>query len=573
MEAPLETTTPTILETCKANGKSEEIKRASSQAAKGEHSTYPSWIFDQSPLPDPHGKGERAVKFIQALKHPKSALPGRQFQLDTWMERIVRRVIGDTLPNGQRRIKTVFLLVGRGNRKTTLAGALNALFVFGPERTPSGRTYSIANSREQAALTFDELAGIVRAHPRILEACNVQDTLKRVTHHKSGARFAALSNEAKTAHGLTPLFCFADELHEFDKADLYDAMITGLNKSANTLMFIGTTAGVGTTSAAHNVYEYAMKVARGQIIDEAFLPIIFQMDRDDDWRDEDVWHRVNPGMSCSPPYPDLDGMRTRAREAEHRPAAREAFRRLHLGEWLDGAAEPAWDMAIWDQNGEAYDLDDLAGRPAWIAVDLSKRTDLTAVAVAIQLDDADEPRFALHVQSFAPEEGIRKRADTDSAPYPLWRDQGYLTACPGDIVDLSMVENYVREMCEMFRVEEIAFDRWSARTTMEALESDGLPVVEFPQNLATYARPVNDFESMMMNRRLCHGGNPLLRWAVGNVVLDSDASENRRPTKKRSADRIDPATASIMALGRAAQGASGRSSYDMVPFDPSNFVI
>jgi phage terminase large subunit-like protein len=136
-----------------------------------------------------------------------------------------------------------------------------------------------------------------------------------------------------------------------------------------------------------------------------------------------------------------------------------------------------------------------------------------------------------------------------------------------------MVEEYILQMCERFRVEEIAFDRWSARATMESLESQGLPVVEFPQNLATYARPVNDFESLMMNRRLCHGGNPVLRWAVGNVVLDSDASENRRPTKKRSADRIDPATASIMALGRAVQGASGRSSYDTVPFDPENFIV
>lgn len=571
----METTTPMIWETSDEDRQSEGIGTSPHQdvAATGAQAIYPAWLFDQSPIPDPEGKGERAVKFIRALKHPKSSLPGKAFQLDVWMERIVRRVIGDTLPNGQRRIKTVFLLVGRGNRKTTLAGALTALFTFGPERSPNGRTYSIANSREQAALTFDELSGIVRAHPRVLEACNVQDTLKRVTHNKSGARFAALSNEAKTAHGLTPLFCFADELHEFAKADLYDAMITGLSKSANTLMFIGTTAGVGTTSAAYNVYEYALKVARGQVDDPSFLPIIFQMEPDDDWRDEEVWLRTNPGMSCDPPYPDIDGMRTRAREAEHRPAAREAYRRLHLGQWLDGAAEPAWDMAIWDQNSEPYDLDALAGRPAWIAADLSKRIDLTAVAVAIQIDDSEEPRFALHVQSFAPEQGIRKRADTDSAPYPLWRDQGYLTACTGDIVDFGVVEGFIRDMCDRFRVEEIAFDRWHARPIMESLEDDGLPVVEFPQNLSGYAKPVSDFEDLMMNRRLCHGGNPLLRWAVGNVVLDSDASENRKPTKKRSADRIDPAAASIMALGRAVVGATGRSSYDTVPYDPSNFVI
>ncbi len=528
------------------------------------------WIFDESPIPDPHGKGERAIKFIRALKHPKSALPGRSFQLDRWQERIIRRVVGDTDEKGQRKIKTVFLMVGRGNRKTTLAGALTALFTFGPERTPSGRAYSIANSRDQAALTFDELSGIVKAHPRIHEACLVQDTLKRVTHSKSGARFSALSNEAKTAHGLTPNFCFADELHEFTKADLYEAMTTGLNKTAGSLLFIGTTAGVGTTTAAYSVYEYALKIARGHIEDPAFLPIIFQMEKDDDWRDESVWYRTNPGLRCSPPYPDIDGLRKFARECEFRPAQREAMKRLHLGEWLDGAADPAWDLSIWDECNGPVDLAALEGRRAWVSADLSKRIDLTAVAIAIELDDG---RFALHVQSFSPEEGIRRRADADSAPYPLWRDQGWLTSCPGDIVDLGIVEDYIRSLCSRFAVEEVAFDRWSARATMESLERDGLPVVEFPQNLATFARPVNDFEAMMMNRRICHGGNPLLRWAVGNVVLDSDASENRRPTKKRSVDRIDPAVAAIMSLGRAAQGASARSSYDDADEDLDNYVF
>ena len=527
-----------------------------------------AWLFDNSPIPDPKGYGERAVKFIKALKHPKSTAKGHAFQLDYWMERLTRRVFGDVREDGQRKIKTVFLLVGRGNRKTTLAGAWAALMTAGPERVPNGRTYSIANSREQSALTFDELAGICRAHPTLLEATHIQDALKRVSHPKSGNRFAALSNEAKTAHGLTPQFCFADELHEFSKSDLYDAMSTGLNKSANTLMFIGTTAGVGVTTAAYNVYEYASRVASGAVLDEAFLPVLFQMDKDDDYRDEAVWLKTNPGLRCKPAYPDLDGMRKFVRESEHRPASREVFKRLHLGQWLDGAAEPAWDMVIWDENGAAYDLNELEGRRAWIACDLSKRIDLTAVGIAIEMDHG---QFALHVQSFAPAEGIRRRADNDTAPYVQWSEQGYLTPCPGDIVDLGTVEDYVRSLCERFDVQEICFDKWSARATMESLETEGLPVAEFPQNLATYAKPVNDFEDAMFNRRLCHGGNPLLRWAVSNVVLYSDASENRRPAKDKSADRIDPACVAIMCVGRAMASASGLSMYETASEDAFYF--
>jgi phage terminase large subunit-like protein len=110
------------------------------------------WIFNDTPLPDPHGYGERAVKFINALRHPKSGLPKKQFQLDPWQERIIRRIYGDTLPNKQRRIKTVFLMIGRGNRKTTLAAAIELLHTVGPERVPQGLAVSIANDRDQARL-------------------------------------------------------------------------------------------------------------------------------------------------------------------------------------------------------------------------------------------------------------------------------------------------------------------------------------------------------------------------------------------------------------------------------------
>lgn len=509
--------------------------------------SHPAWLFDDSPIPDPHGKGERAVKFIRALKHPKSTLPGRQFQLDRWQERLIRRVYGDTRPDGTRRIKTVFALIPRGNRKTTLGAAL-ALLHLGPERIPRSQVVSAAVDRDQARIAFEEMTGVIGAHPRLAEAMHPQDTKSRITHRKSGAFYRAMSADAATAHGRTPVFALVDELHAWKSRSLWDAIKTGLVKTPGSLLVVTTTAGIGRENVAYDMYSYARQVATGAIEDDAFLPILFEAEPDEDYRDESVWHRVNPGLSCDPPYPDLDGLRQMVREALHRPADREMFRQLHLNVWLDGAAEPAWDLAIWDQNAESYDLEALKGAKAYLAVDLSKRTDLSAIAACIEMPGG---RHALHVEAFCPEEGIRRRAEVDSAPYPLWQEQGYLTACPGDVIDRGMVEDRIRALCQHLDAQEINFDPWAAGEMMRALDADGLPVVEFPQRLATFARPVTEFETAFMERRLLHGGNPLLRWAVGNVVLDADASENRRPNKKKSTDRIDPAVASIMAVGRA----------------------
>lgn len=526
-------------------------------------SSHPAWLFDNSPIPDPHGKGQRAVDFIRALRHPKSGLPGRAFQLDRWQERLIRKIYGDTLPDGSRRIKTVFALIPRGNRKTTL-GAAMAMLHLGPERIPRSQVMSAAVDRDQARIALEEMAGVIGAHPRTEEAFQIQDTKSRITHRKSGAFYRAMSADAATAHGRTPVFALVDELHAWKKRDLWDAIKTGLVKTPGSLLVVTTTAGIGHENLAYDMYRYAKQVATGQIVDEAFLPVLFEADAEEDWRDEALWRRVNPGLSCNPPYPDIDGLRQMVREAEHRPADREMFRQLHLNVWLDGAANPEWDLSVWDENTGDLDLEALRGRPAWLGIDLSSHVDLTAVATAIQMEDG---RIALHVQSFTPESGIRKRADADGAPYALWRDQGYLTACPGDSVKFHMVEAHIRDMCERFAVEEIAFDKWRAQDMMRNLEADGMPVAEFPQTVVTFARPVIDFETAMFERRLVHGGNPLLRWAVGNVVMFRDSSDNRKPVKKKSADRIDPAVASIIAVGRAAQGATGRSSYDTAPDD------
>ncbi|WP_245477949.1 MULTISPECIES: hypothetical protein [unclassified Mesorhizobium] len=143
-----------------------------------------AWIFDKSPIPDPHGKGERAVRFIRVLRHPKSGLSGKLFQLDEWQERIIRKVYGDTKPNGTRKIKTVFALIPRGNRKTTLGAALE-LVHLGPERIPHSQVISAAVDRDQARIALEEMVGVINAHPRTAEAFQIQDTKNRITSQKA----------------------------------------------------------------------------------------------------------------------------------------------------------------------------------------------------------------------------------------------------------------------------------------------------------------------------------------------------------------------------------------------------
>lgn len=518
--------------------------------------TLPRWIFNGSKIDDPFGYGERAVEFLRRLKHPKSGAPGRAFQLDQWQERIVRRIYGPRHPDGSRIVKTVFLLLPRGNRKTSLAAALALLHTIGPERVPGGEVINAASDRKQARLGFQEAVGIIRADKRLEAAVSLQDYKNRLTFAKDGSFCEAISADAGTQHGRTPVFVLADELHAWPKRDLWDVLRSGLPKTRGSLCVIATTAGRGQENIAFEIYDYARRVAAGEIDDPAFLPILFEAPSDSDWRDEEVWKAVNPGLAHG--YPDIDGLRQLAREAANRPGDREAFRQLHLNIWLDHSADPFVEMDVYDRGKAPIDDAGLEGRPCWLGVDLSSTTDLTAI-VAAWRDDAEG--YIVKPWFFCPADNLRARADRDGVPYPLWAEQDFIAPTSGNVVDFRHVETVIRDLCQRFDVREIAFDPHLARNMIANLLDDGYPAVEMRQGWVTMAPAIKELERAIIAGRFQHGGHPVLRWNFENIAVETDKAGNKSFHKGKSRDRIDGAVAAAMALGRASQGDSGLSVY------------
>lgn len=514
----------------------------------------PHWIDRPEEIPDPFGYGERAVAFLRKLKHPKNPAAGHPFQLDPWAEQTIRRIYGPRHEDGTRVVRRVVLLLPRGNRKTSLCAAISLLHLVGPEREPGGLIVSSAAAREQAMELFNELALIVDNDPRLRKNMSIREYVSRIAAPKFRTRYIAVASDGKVQHGKTPNVVIADELHAWEgRAGLrqWEALDSALVKVPGTLMLVASTSGRGQENLAWKTVEYAIKVQKGEIDDPATLPVIFMAEPGDDWKDEDLWFAVNPGLQHG--YPDITGFRDKARKAEHSPFERDSFLQFNLNVWLDQSTSPFVDMGVYDEGRGAVDLEelDMVQAPCWLGVDLSKNEDLTVV-VACWEDGQDG--YQVHPWFFCPEDNLRTRGDRHGVDYVSWAEDGYIIPTPGNTVDLRAVEAHIRELCGTFNVREIAFDPTYGRNMMADMVEDGLPAVEFRQGWVSMAPAVKELERAILSGRLRHGGHPILRWNFENVQLHVDQAGNRSFHKGKSGNKIDGAVATAMAVARCAAG-------------------
>ena len=408
----------------------------------------------------------------------------------------------------------------RGNRKTSLSAALACLHTFGPERRPAGESIFAAANRDQGGIAFREAVGIVRAHPAISKACRVYDAhnrAKKIVYRADDSKLEVISKDGGSAHGRTPSFVLADELHIWPDRYLWEALTSGLDKTDDGLLVVASTAGRGTENIGYEFFEDARKVARGDVDDPSILPILFEAERGADWRDEDLWHRVNPGMQHG--YPSFDGFRRAAKRAERSAGERDSFTQLKLNIWADHSTSPFCDMEVYDEGKAPIDVESLKGRPCWIGVDLSKTNDLTAVICAFPDEDGG---FTVLPWFFCPADRLQERADKDNVPYPRWRDEGHIIATSGNVIDYSAVEAKIRELSDLYDVREVGFDPYFAHQVQAPLLADGFPVVDIRQGWVTQSPAISILRSAIEGRKFRHGGQTSMRRGWWYMAVERD---------------------------------------------------
>ena len=503
-------------------------------------------------------KADAAIKFISALKFTKGEWAGRPFILQPWQKKFIRKLFGYVNKDGTRRYRTAYLEIPRKNGKSELAAAI-ALYLLFADGEPGAEIYSAAADREQASLVFNAAATMVRKSKSLSKISRIIDSQKRIVFYKKNSFYRAISSEAYSKHGFNTHAVVYDELHVAPNRDLWDTLQTSMGARRQPLMLVITTAGYDRNSICWEVHEYARQVRDGVIKDPSFLPVIYSADPEDDWTDEKVWAKANPNLGVTI---KLDFLRQECQRAKEIPAYQNTFRRLYLNQWTQ--QDTRWiDMEAWRECGGKVDYEELANLRCWAGVDLSTTTDISSCALVFEPDSDG----VVHVLSYnwVPRENIAARVRRDRVPYDLWAQQGHITATEGNVIDYDYIRIAITdEIKRRFPLlQVVGYDPWNATKWAIDLESEGVPVMEVRQGFKTMSPACKELERLIIGRKLRHNNNPVLTWAMNNLVVAQDPAGNIKPAKDKSAERIDPAVAVIIAISTMLQSeAPEESAYE-----------
>ena len=502
-------------------------------------------------------KADRAVKFIEQLRHTKGKWAGKRFWLLPWQEQIVRDLFGIVKPDGNRQFRTAYVEIGKKNGKSELAAAI-ALWMLYADNEPSAEVYGAAADRQQASIVFDVAHQMVNMSPALFKRSKIMAATKRIVNFSNAGFYQVLSAEVGTKHGLNVSGLIFDEVHTQPNRKLYDVLIQGSGDAREQpLYFMITTAGQDKNSICFELHQKSKDILSGQKVDPTFYPVVYGLTDEDDWHDEKNWYKANPSLGQTI---DIERVREHYQRAIESPAEEAMFKVLRLNMWL--ASTTAFiPEQVFDKGNKQIDLASLRGRECYGGLDLSSTGDITAFVLMFPPRNETESYICLPY-FWVPEDTIPLRVRRASVPYDTWHKQGFLQATEGNVIDYNFIEKFINDLYQIYNIKEIAVDRWNATMLIQNLENDGFTMVPFRQGFKDMSPPTKEFYKLMMEEKIIHGGNPVLKWMAMNVVVDMDAAENIKPTKAKSPEKIDGIVAAIMALDRCIRHENTESVYD-----------
>ncbi|CDG89336.1 terminase large subunit [Xenorhabdus bovienii] len=491
----------------------------------------PRYLFDAEVV-------TRFITFSRHCPHVKGHLRGKPIMLEPWQQFVFANLFGFKVKaTGRRKYRSAYIQVPRKNAKSTVASILANWFLV----MDNGQQdiYTAAVSRDQARIVFDDARQMCLLSKPLKKRVAIQQ--HKITYPKSNSLLKPLAAKAATIEGTNPSLAIVDEYHLHPDNAVYSALELGMGARPEGILFAITTAGSNVISACKQHYDYCCQILDGEEQNESLFALIYELDDENEIDDEALWIKANPNLDVSV---DSAALHDTIQKARGIPSQWTEMLTKRFNIWCQGETpwigEGAWKACQMEYN-ERY----LKGLECYAGLDLSSTGDITSICYTFPVDN----ELLLLTRHYLPEAQLQNPANKNRAVYRQWVQAGWIRTTVGDCIDYDRIRDDILKDSQHFDIKLVGFDTWNATHLRTQLQGAGLDVEPFPQTYMRFS-PVAKSAEVFVNRKIIrHNGDPVLAWALANVVMETDATANIKPNKKKSANKIDPAIAFLMSFG------------------------
>lgn len=476
-------------------------------------------------------KANRPIRFIETFcKHSKGQWAGKPLLLDLWQKAIIQTVFGFVDEKGFRKYREVFIIVARKNGKSTLLSAIGLYMLFA-DGEGGAQVCCVAAKKDQARIVFEEAKNMV-----------LQSSLlkKHIKKRKSDlyvdltfSTFEPLASDSNTLDGLNMHCGILDEIHAWKDRNIYDVSKQSMGARQQPLLFTISTAGFIRENIYDSQYELAADILNGIKTDDRFISFIYELDSRKEWTNSKKWIKANPGLGT---IKGIDYLKEQVQKAKNDKNYLPTLLTKDFNVRETGTG--AWLTFESINNQDTFKLEDLRNCYGIGGVDLSSVGDLTCASCLIRKDN----QMYLAQMYFIPEETADKHIQEDKVPYNIWKEQGYIRYCNGNMVNFSDVTAWFNELRDKYGIYTawVGYDQWGANQWAEEMKQNGYILEPVIQGAKTMSTPMKMLASELDAKKINYNNHPILKWCLTNTQIEIDKNDNIRPMKGRNnKQRID----------------------------------
>lgn len=488
-----------------------------------------SW-FDRTDIELRYEEVDKKINLVQKIKQKKGLQAGKPLILLPFQQFIFMNIFGWFYINTDKRvIKNALLMMARQTGKSYIAAAISLAIALDPS-LPAPSVDYLANTAKQAAIAF----GHCKDQTSSLDPKGkiFRRFRSEIRVPLTGACINVLSADDSKLDGRASYFVM-DELHEMRDWKLWEVMASGQGSLKNPLSIGISTTGWHASSEypLYNMWEQAQNIFNGNIEDDSWFYMIFQLDDEDDWKDPAVWKKAIPTLGVAV---DEDYIHRRIHEAITNPSKEVEIKTKNLNIWCQ--SETTWipQDKIKEVTGKVnYDMFDPEEDICIVGVDIAERSDLCVVTYLVHKNDL----FYFKAFPFICRNAYENSPNKDI--YRQWVKNKYMILVDADSIDIDYVIKLVQDINTNIPIALVAYDPWHAQQFKIACEKQGLPMKGVKQGLGSFGEPTSLLEHLIMTKQAVIDDNPVIRWCFSNVLIKTDENENRKPIKSANHNKID----------------------------------